>query len=87
MTVIHPFHPLLGKRFELLNCDRRWGQWRVFYVDEEGDLAFLPASWTDAGPREPFLEQAKGRAIARCEDLQRLAQMVADLVKRNTPHM
>lgn len=36
----------------------------------------MPASWTDAGPRDPFVELAQGRAIARVEDLLTLAKMV-----------
>ena len=76
-TVTHPFHPWRGRRFELINCERRWGQWRVFYVNEEGSLAYLPASWTDAAPKDPFVEQARGRAVARLEDLLKLAEMVS----------
>ena len=80
-TVTHPFHPWRGRRFELINCERRWGQWRVFYVNEEGSLAYLPASWTDAGPKDPFVEQAHGRAVARLEDLLKLAEMVSGKCK------
>jgi hypothetical protein len=80
-TVTHPFHPWRGQRFELINCERRWGQWRVFYLNPEGCLAYLPASWTDAGPRDPFVQQAHGRAIARLEDLLKLAQMAAERCK------
>ena len=76
-TVTHPFHPWRGRRFELINCERRWGQWRVFYVNEEGSLAYLPASWTDAAPKDPFVEQARGRAVARLEDLLKLAEVVS----------
>ena len=80
-TVTHPFHPWRGRRFELINCERRWGQWRVFYVNEEGSLAYLPASWTDASPKDPFVEQARGRAVARLEDLLKLAEMVSGKCK------
>ena len=54
-TVTHRFHPWRGRRFELINCERRWGQWRVFYVNEEGSLASLPASWIIA-PTGLFLD-------------------------------
>ena len=77
-TVTHPFHPWRGRRFELINCERRWGQWRVSYLTEDGSLAYLPASWTDAGPKDPFIEQARGRAVARVEDLLRLVGMVSE---------
>ena len=76
-TVTHPFHPWRGRRFELINCECRWGQWRVFYVNEEGSLAYLPASWTDASAKDPFVEQARGRAVARLEDLLKLAELVS----------
>ena len=85
MAVTHLFHPWRGKRFELVNCERRWGQWRVFFVDEDGELAYLPASWTDAGPRDPFVEQAAGRAMARWEDLLGLVAMVRSDVKESPP--
>ena len=71
----------------MIDCERRWGQWRVLYLSGEGHLAYLPASWTDVLPRDPFVEQAGGRAIARWEDLQRLAKLVGEAVKRNSPHM
>ena len=70
---------------ELIDCQRRWGQWRVYYRTEDGQQAFLPASWTDAGPKDPFVEQAQGRAIARVEDLLELAKMTAPIVKQIKP--
>jgi hypothetical protein len=27
-TVTHPFHPWRGRQFELVDCQRRWGQWQ-----------------------------------------------------------
>ncbi len=35
----------------------------------------MPASWTDAGVPDPFVEQAQGRSLARLKDLLVLAQM------------
>ncbi|MEX2615678.1 MAG: DUF5372 family protein, partial [Alphaproteobacteria bacterium] len=88
-TVTHPFHPWCGRRFERIDLRRRWGQWRVYYVTDTGCQAYLPASWTDAGGRDPFVEQADGRAIGRTVDLLRLADLIGDLssksVKENTP--
>lgn len=68
-----------------MNCERRWGQWRVFYFKSDGQLGYLPASWTDAGPQDPFTAEARGRAIARPVDLERLAKMVEHGVKENRP--
>ena len=57
----------------------------MFYLTENGQLAYFPATWTDAGPKDPFVEQAQGRAITRTEDLLRLAEMVEKCVKKITP--
>jgi hypothetical protein len=84
-TVTHPFHPWRGQRFELIDLRRRWGQWRVYYLTEQGHTAYLPASWTDAAPKDPFVEQAQGRAIARIEDLLELTKMAAAVVKEIKP--
>jgi hypothetical protein len=47
----------------------------VYYLAAEGQVAYIPASWTDAGPKDSFVEQAQGRAMARVEDLLALAKM------------
>ena len=86
-TITHPFHPKKGQRFELIDCQRRWGKWRVYHLTEDGQQAFLPASWTDVGPKDPFVEQAQGRAIARVEDLLELAKMTRSGVKEIKSNM
>jgi hypothetical protein len=48
----------------------------VYYVAEDSTLAYLPASWTDARPLDPFIEEAKGQAIARVEDLLELSKLI-----------
>jgi hypothetical protein len=54
-------------------------------------MAYLPASWTDAGPPDVFVTQSQGRAIARVEDLLKLAELIAEWatnsVKENKPHV
>jgi Family of unknown function (DUF5372) len=84
-SVTHPFHPWLGRRFELIELRRCWGQWRAYYSTEEGLPAYLPASWTDLGPIDPFVQQAKGRAIARAEDLLMLVKMTTHPVNQIKP--
>ena len=83
----HVFHPWYGRRFELIDLRRCWGQWRVYYLTEQGYTAYLPASWTDAGPQDPFVVQAQGRAIARIEDLLELIKIAGGGVKENKPNM
>jgi len=71
----------------VLEQRRQWGQWRVYYLTKTGRQAFFPASWTDLGPPDPFVEQARGRAIARVEDLVELAKLVSGAVKEIKPPM
>jgi hypothetical protein len=59
----------------MIDLRSRWGQWRGYYFAAEGQLAYMPASWTDAAPKDPFVELAQGRAMARAEDLLALAKM------------
>jgi hypothetical protein len=65
----------------MVDCQLRWGQWRVYYQTEHGFTAYLPAAWTDVGPKDPFVEQAQGRALARVEDLLELVRIASQRCK------
>jgi hypothetical protein len=41
-------------------------------------LAYFPANWTDVAEADPFVVLSGGQAIARIEDLLRLAGLIAD---------
>jgi Phage integrase family/Family of unknown function (DUF5372) len=45
--VTHPFHPLRGRTFQLVDCRQTWGEDRVYFYDDSGHLARLPLQWTD----------------------------------------
>ena len=77
--LIHPFHPWRGRRFEFVDCRQCWGEWRVFYYNENEQVAYFPATWTDAGQTDPFLVLCGGRAVSRFEDLLRLVKLIEDL--------
>lgn len=47
----------------------------------------MPADWTDVGPKDPFVEQSQGRAIARVGDLLELVKMTSAGVKGIKPNM
>jgi hypothetical protein len=74
--VCHPFHPLYGCWFELVNYRRNWGEDRVYYHDVDGRLRSLPAAWTSVRPEDPFVTVAAGRCYFRTQDLGRLADFV-----------
>ncbi|MHC4473133.1 MAG: DUF5372 family protein [Planctomycetota bacterium] len=72
----HPFHPLLGREFEVVMERHCWGEHRVFFYGPEGDLTSLPAGWTDLVGPDPFVAISAGRACFRPVDLLRLALLV-----------
>ena len=67
---------MFGRRFELLTVRQTWGEYRVFFYDEDGALKALPASWTDVAAPDPLVVLAKGRAHFRPADLLALVQLL-----------
>ena len=60
------FHPLSGRSFEFVNRRKNWQSDRVYFLDDAGELACLPAEWTDVVPGDPFVVvSADGRCSAR----------------------
>jgi hypothetical protein len=58
----------------------------VYYLAQADLTVAVPESWTDIGPKDPFVEQAQGRAMARTADLLEFARIVAGSVKEITPN-
>ncbi len=77
--VTHPFHPLFGRKFVLVDYRPRGGDERVFYHDEKGRLLSLPACWTSAFPPDPFVVMASGQSAFRIVDLLELARLIQGL--------
>ena len=61
------------------SCRHAWGEARVYFYDEEGELRHLPACWTDVEGTDPFVAIASGRAHFRPGDLLRLAELVSNM--------
>lgn len=76
VRVTHPFHPLRGREFELVDRRQTWGEDRVYYQDGD-ELKRMPATWTSAAIVDPFVAVSAGRASFRIEDLLSLAELVA----------
>jgi hypothetical protein len=62
-----------------LTVRQTWGEYRVFFYDQQGALKALPASWTDAGVPDPFVTLAAGRAHFRPADLLALVALLRRL--------
>jgi hypothetical protein len=74
--VTHPFHPLHGREFEVIEYHRAWGEERVYFLDAAGHMQRLPVSWTDVAGEDVFVAMAAGRSPLRVEDLLQLADLL-----------
>jgi len=75
--IVHPFHPLRGREYELVIRRRNWGQDRVFFYDSAGMLKSFPASITDVVPVDSFVRISGGRSAFRIEDLLELRELLS----------
>jgi len=74
--VTHPFHPLHGREFEMIEYRQAWGENRVYFLDSSGQMQRLAASWTDVVGEDPFVAVAAGRSPLRLEDLLQLVDLL-----------
>ncbi len=75
-TVTHPFHPLYGQQFEILNYRHNWGEYRVTFYETADHVRILPAAWTSLAPADPCVVFAAGRAAFRVADLLHLSHLI-----------
>ena len=75
----HPFHPLCGHEFELIEYRQAWGEDRVYFINPLGQLQRLPASWTDVVDVDPFVAESAGRCPLRVPELMLLADLLCRL--------
>ena len=78
-TVTHPFHPLYKKQFSLFDYRNTWGEHRVFYFDDNGELKNLPALWTSYFQQDPFLIISNKRSYFRPSDLLELSKLIENI--------
>ncbi|WP_136078988.1 DUF5372 family protein [Pontiella desulfatans] len=67
--VTHPFHPLAGRLFPVVEVRRNWSEECVYFRNGPGRLASIPLAWTSLSVLDPFFELSEGLALFRCEDL------------------
>jgi len=70
---------LFDREFELLEYRQCWGEDRVFYLDDEGELRALPARWTSAITEEPLVVIGAGRSLFRVDDLLELLLLIQEI--------
>jgi hypothetical protein len=74
--VTHPFHPWFGREFKLVTYRLNWGEDRVYFHDDAGELTALPARWTNVFPPDPFAVLSAGRSPFCFAQLLELARMI-----------
>jgi hypothetical protein len=68
-TITHPFHPLHGTRYQLLERRFTWSCDRVFYFDHTGTQRSFATNLTNVLPPDAFVAASAGRSAFRVEDL------------------
>ena len=77
-SVTHPFRPLCGSEYELVDCRLFGSKDRVVYADESGTTRSLPARWTSAAAEAPVVFESAGRSHLRVADLIELSRLVRE---------
>jgi len=82
-VVTHPFSPLRGQSFQVIDRRKRFGSDSLLVVNQNGEWLRLSASWTDLAAADPFVAMCNQRTEFRFEDLMALRQ-VLDQVGRSS---
>ncbi len=72
----HPFHPFFGREFDLVTYRQNWGEDRVYFHDDQGQLRTLSAGRTSLGADDPFVAVSANRSAFRAVDLLELAGLL-----------
>jgi len=78
VQVTHPFHPLYGGTFAVV--DRRRCHEEYLYLEVSSErVERVLAGWTSLGVVDPFVKLSAGRSLFRVDDLLRLTELVAEI--------
>ena len=77
--VTHPFHPLYGQEFEIIENKRIQARDRVFFRQKDGSKGSLPLVWCDLRPPDPYLDIEGKHSPFRVEDLLKLSDMIEEV--------
>ncbi len=79
----HPFHPFFGREFDLVTYRQNWGEDRVYFHDDQGQLRTLSAGRTSLGADDPFVAVSANRSAFRAVDLLELAGLLQVIQEAN----
>jgi len=81
VRITHPFHPLYGKQFELIEHRFIFTESYVYFHDASDHLREIPAVWTDFVKGDSFVELAAGCSPLHAGSLLELADLVEQMAK------
>jgi uncharacterized protein DUF5372 len=76
IRITHPFHPLSGKQFDLLEHRRIYSESYLYFHDDCDEVRVIPAIWTDFGKMDAFVEMAARTSPLHARCLLELADLV-----------
>ena len=81
VQITHPFHPLCGKQFDLIEQRYIYTERFLYFYDDHGHLREIPAVWTDFVKEDAYVELAAGRSPLHAAHLLELADLVEHIAK------
>jgi hypothetical protein len=82
VRITHPFHPLYGKQFCVVEVRCVFAESYLYFHDETGRLREIPAAWTDFADGDAFVEVAAGRSALHGRSLLELVELVEHFARK-----
>ena len=79
--IIHPFHPLQGKRFKILKIRRESGEDTLILKGTHRGWFFIPREWTDKASPSVHTCQKAAASILSFQHLLALSKLIDDFKK------
>jgi hypothetical protein len=80
IRITHPFHPLSGREYRLVEYRRDWGREQAVFRDANDELFAVPVDWTDLTEgADAFVTLSEGRAFSRPSDLLALSALIEEV--------
>ena len=57
-----------------------WGDQRVTFIDNKGELISIPVCWTSLNVEDPYVKISSGRSNYRVEDLINLRYLIDTII-------
>jgi hypothetical protein len=81
IRITHPFHPMSGQQFDLVEHRCIFAESFVYFHDSDGHLREIPSAWTDSVKGDAFVEMASGRSQLHAGCLLELVDLIDRLGK------